>query len=346
MYIVALISISSYAPEKIREIILAGATVLRFNFSHGTPSEMTERIRVARSVIDELGLRGQIKILADLPGDKMRLGKFEPNHFHVKDGQRVVFRSGGASSDPADFIPVNYKNICDYLEVGQVLVLGDGECSLIVKEIHGPDSFTAEVFGNGFIPAERGIGIGPGVDGLDHITDKTLEHMANLPTIMPDWIAFSFVGNADYLRRAKLLLRQYALDDMPVLVAKIETPDGVTNIDEIAQECDVLMVARGDLEITAPYELLGVYQKQIIEAARRNNKQSIVGTQILESLLERKIPTRSEILDLTNIVLDGADGIMLSQETGLSCTPGYSVAVAKKIINAVEQFQLKNETKI
>ncbi len=145
--------------------------------------------------------------------------------------------------------------------------------------------------------------------------------------------------SVEYLKQAKSLLKKYlGTKILPPIVSKIETPKGVDKIDEIIKETDIVMVARGDLALTAPYEALGVYQKEVIKAAKKAKKQVIVATQILESLLQRHMPTRSEILDLTNIVLDGADGIMFAKETGISETPGYSISVAKKIIDRVEIF--------
>ncbi|MFA6098980.1 MAG: pyruvate kinase [Patescibacteria group bacterium] len=343
MYIVATISKNSYPAEKIEEILKAGATMLRFNFSHGTPQDQAGHIQTARTVIAKLGLEKSVKIIADLPGDKLRLGTFEPIHFPIKKGQLVKFVLDYNSDDPSKFIPIDADNICKYLKAGQPISVGDGDPALIITEIIDENTFTALVQNNGGIQSMKGFNIGRGVDELDHFTKKTLESIAYLPKIKPDLIALSFVNNRAYLKKAKkLLAEQYHSDKLPPLVAKLETPEAIKNLDEIAKDCDIFMVARGDLAITAPYEMLGIYQKQIVQAAKRNNKQVIVATQLLESLMESHTPTRSEILDLTNIVLDGADGIMFAKETGLSLTPGYSVSIAKKIINAVE----KNRDKI
>lgn len=344
MFIVATISKNSYAPEKIREIILAGASVLRFNFSHGSPEQMFEHIQVARQVIADLGMEGQVKIMADLPGAKLRLGQFEPFDYPIKVGQMLTFKSAKESADPAEFIPVNAEGIGRLVTVGQEITIADGSPSLRVKEILSDESFVAEALMDGFVIHMKGLNIGQGVDLQDHITPEFLAHADNLSSIKPDWIALSFVNSLEFVERAKAILRQkMQIDELPPIVAKVETAQGVEKINDIAQAVDVLMVARGDLAVTTPFELLGLEQKRIIRAAKKAGKPVIVATQLLESLLDGRVPTRSEILDLTNIVLDGADGIMFAKETGLSLTPGFSVAMARKIIEAVENNREKYE---
>lgn len=340
MFIIATISKNSYAPEKIREIILAGASVLRFNFSHGTPEQMLEHIQVAKQVIAELGLGGQVKIMADLPGAKLRLGQFEPFDYPVKAGQLVVFKSAKESLDPGDFIPVNAENIGRLVQLEQEISVADGSPNFMVKKILSDDSFLAVALNNGLLIHMKALNVGQGVDLQDHITPEFLAHAENLSQIKPDWIALSFANSADFVERAKTVLRQkMGVAELPPIVAKIETAQGVQQIEEIARVVDILMVARGDLAVTTPFELLGLSQKRIVRAAKTANKPVIVATQILESLLNERVPTRSEILDLTNIILDGADGIMFAKETGLSLTPGFSVSIAKKIIDAVELGQ-------
>lgn len=338
MYIVATISKNSFAPEKIKEIIIAGASVLRFNFSHGTPDQMFDRIQTARKVISELGGEKTIKIMADLPGAKLRLGKFEPFDYPVKSGQSFIFKTAKDSDSPEDFIPVNAENIGQLVKIGQEISIADGSPSFLINKILSDEAFTATALNDGLITHMKGLNIGQGVDSLNHLTEEFLTHAGMLSRIKPDWIALSFVNSAASIEHTKSILREKMdITKLPPIVAKIETPQGVKNIDEIAEKADILMVARGDLAVTTPFELLGLEQKCIVQAAKKANKPVIVATQILESLLDGRVPTRSEILDLTNIVLDGVDGIMFAKETGLSLTPGFSVSTAKKIIEAVEK---------
>lgn len=336
MYIVATISKNSYTADKIEEIILAGATVLRYNFSHGTPQEMREKIGVARAVIEKLGKKGTVKVMADIPGAKIRLGKFTPGEYAVEKGALVIFRSAGASEDPAEYIPVDYPKIASYIAVGQCVTCGDGELGFEVTKVIDDDAFEAKALNARHVPAMKALNLGSNMDSIEHITPQAIDHLKGLTAIDPEWVLFSFVNSAAYLKKLKSLLGEFNPGLSPYIVSKIETEQGVARIDEILEETNAAMVARGDLGLTVPIERIGIYQKNIVKAAKKAGKGSIVSTQILDSLLHYHIPSRAEVLDLTNIVMDGADGIMLAKETGISATPGYSVAVAKKIIDFVE----------
>ena len=339
MYIVATISINSYTADKIEEIIRAGAEVLRYNFSHGTPEEMTEKVNVAKEVINRLNVTEKVKILADLPGSKIRLGDIPvPGKvLPVTCGEVFTFKTGATTPDPCQFIPVNHPSIGAMVRKGDIFTLADGEIGFEVLENIDHDTFRARVLNTSRIPALKACNITKGIDELNHLTEKTIAHINNLPSINPDWVAFSFVNSTNYLKRAKDLLKPLITDDwQPRIVSKIETPQGIERTDEIAKESDIVLVARGDMGLMCPIELIGIYQKQIIRAAKAANKEVIVSTQILESVVSSYVPGRSDVLDLTNIILDGADGIMLARETGVSPTPGHSVEVARRIINAVE----------
>jgi len=340
MYIVATISKNSYPAEKIREIINAGATILRYNFSHGTPDEMYQKISIARDVIKELNQEGRVLIMADLPGAKIRLGKFQPSEFAVDKDQIITFRSGESSPNPEEYIPVDYPNIGKFIEIGKEISCADGELGFIITEIVDENTFKAKALNSRHIPTLKALNIGSAMDEIDHITDKTLEHLKNLSRINPELVAFSFVNSKEYLVRCKKLLNDFNPDLKAKIVSKLETENSLTNIKEILEESDYILVARGDLGLTVPIERLGIYQKIFTREARKAGKQVIVSTQILDSVVNQYTPQRAEILDLTNIVLDGADGIMLAKETGISLTPGQSILIAKKVIEYVEKSGL------
>lgn len=340
MYIVATISKNSYPADKIKEIILAGATVLRYNFAHGSPKELTEKIDIARQVIKDLDSEGKIKILADLPGSKIRLGDFLPKEQKAEKGQTFLFKSASFSENPLEFVPVDFNEIGTVVKPNQIFTLGDGEIAFEVIKIIDKESFKARALNNGYILNLKGINIGDEIDKLDHLNEKTIEHLNNLPNLKPEWVAFSFVNSGDYLKKAKKLLGQIQSDDwQPLIVSKVESPKGVKNIEDIIDQSDIIMVARGDLGLTMPIENLGLSQREIIKKTKAKGKQVIVATHILGSLLEYYVPVRAEVVDLTEIVLAGASGIMLTKETGISTTPGYSVTVAKKIIDTVQAHQ-------
>ncbi len=337
MYIVATISKNSYTAEKIEDILTAGAHVLRYNFSHGTPEEVAQKIQTARDVIDKLGLKNDVKILADLPGAKMRLGAFPGGEHTVEKDQEFIFRSAAESQNCSDYVPVDVEHIGRHVTPQQIISLGDGEMAFCVTEVIDNDSFRAKALNARHIPAMKGINVGSAVDTLNHLTQSTLDHIHYLPHIRPDWVAFSFVNSADYLQNAKNLIRNLHVPDWhPRIVSKIESPLGIKNIEAITALSDIVMVARGDLGLTCPIEHLGLLQKKIVQTARNLNKEVIVATQIMDSLLSYYTPQRAEVLDLTNIILDGAHGIMFAKETGISATPERAIELAKRIIAHVE----------
>ncbi|MFA6254773.1 MAG: pyruvate kinase [Patescibacteria group bacterium] len=343
MYIIATISKSSYPANKIEEIITAGATVLRYNFAHGSPQELKTKIDIARPVIAKLGLENKIKILADLPGSKVRLGDFAAKEYPVVKDQELTFASKDFSPDLAEYVPVAFPAVGTLVKKGQIFTLADGEIAFVVTSIVDQDSFKARALNTNAILNMKGINIGEKIDQLDHFNEKTLNHIKNLAQIKPDWVAFSFVNSRDYLIKAKKLLAEVTTKDwQPLIVSKIESPLGLKNIKEIIKETDIIMVARGDLGLTMPFENLGISQKEIVRQTKAAGKPVIVATQILASIVSSYVPTRAEILDLTNLVLDGVDGMMLSRETGISLTPGHSIQVAKKIIAAAENFKNLN----
>lgn len=340
MFIVATISKNSYSADKIEEIIRAGASILRFNFSHGTPLEVQAKVMVARDVIKKLGLVGKVRIMADLPGAKVRMGSFAGGEHQVQIGQKLVIKSAAHSSNPAEFLPVQLDRLGTRVKVGQIVTLGDGETGFEVEEITDENSFRVVALSNSSFSEYKGINLGSVIDSLDHFTPAMLEHLQYLVNIKPELVAFSFVNSEENALKAKALLTEYISDVwQPQLVAKIETAGGVENIAAIADVFDILLVARGDLGLTCPIETLGLSQKKIVKAAKAAGKEVIVSTQVLDSMVNYYLPTRAEVLDLTNIVLDGADGIMLAKETGISLTPGRSVTMAKKIIEAVEKSE-------
>jgi pyruvate kinase len=344
MFIIATISKNSYPKEKVREVLENGARVLRYNFSHGTPDEMAGRIGIAKEAIAELGLIGQVAILADLPGNKMRLGMFPGGEYPVTLGQEVTFKSSADSPDPEAFIPVDFFDIGAFVEPGQIISLGDGEVAFEVTRIIDNESLTARALNTRHIPALKGFNIGRAIDELDHFTPQTLEHIKHVSKLLPEWVAFTFVRSAHDIQKGRDLLAPYLTSSWnPKIVAKVETAIGIKNIEEIAASVDIVLVARGDLGLTMPIEQLGVSQKIITAAVKRAGKTLVISTQILDSLLSYYTPARAEVLDLTNIVLDGADGIMLAKETGISQTPGRSVAMAKRIIDTVEEYVRQNQ---
>ncbi len=336
MIIVATISKNSYAPEKIKEIIIAGADFLRFNFSHGTPKENVKKIQIARQVISELNT--DTKIIADLPGAKVRLGTFLEKIIEVNKGDEYIFRSEIQNKEQSvkEGIPVNFENLGNYVKEGQIIPLADGEIAFKVIKIIDNSAILMKALVCGQLKSLKGIHLGHVIDELDHCTEITRSAIKVLPEIKPEYVAFSFVNSSSILNEYKSLLSEVITQTwQPEIISKLESLQAIEKLDEIIDTTDWIMVARGDLGLNIPLDQVGLVQKQMVKRTKEKGKKSIVATQILESSIDHYIPKRSDILDLTNIVLDGADGIMLCQETGLGSNPGRSVAIAKDIISTV-----------
>ena len=315
----------------VNSMIGAGIDVLRYNLSYGTPEETREKIAIAREVIAKSAR--DVKILADLPGNKIRLGKLFNDTFKVTKGQEVVFKSGTEAVD-GSYVPVNFPKIGRFVKTGDVVTSKDGELAFMVAAVD-EDGFCGTALTSYEMISGKGFNCGRAIDELDHMTEQTVVQMRAIAEAEPDMVAFSFVNDKEKLKRAKERLAQFAHPAWkPVIVAKIESPLGVENISSIVDECDMIMVARGDLGLQCDFRMLGLYQKNITKAVGAKGKKVIVATQILDSLLSNFIPSRADILDLTNIVMDGADGIMFSA-TSSANDPAMLIKTAREIISAV-----------
>jgi pyruvate kinase len=341
MQIIATISKNSYQPEKIAEIVTAGANILRYNLSHGSPEKQIAIVASARAVIARLSKTGQVKILADLPGLKIRLGEFSEQEYHVSEGDTVTFKSAKSSPTAAKFIPIDYPHVGKCVAKDQIITIADGEIGLKVIKIVNSNSFQAVALNSHKILQFKGVHLGFSMDSLDQLSAITPHLLTTVAAINPEIVAFSFVNSVEYLTQAKKLVYA-ALPQRPLVMAKIETEKGLTHLAQITKHVDYIMVARGDMGVSMPFDQLGISQKHIVSHCKKHHIPVIVATQILSSLLNSYLPTRAEILDLTNIVLDGADGILLANETGLSLTPGHSITVARSIIENVQKYVSRN----
>ncbi|MBI2485151.1 hypothetical protein HYW18_03325 [Candidatus Uhrbacteria bacterium] len=335
MEIIATVSRKTFARDKVREIVDAGATILRYNLSHGEPEENRGKLCTAREVIAASGRR--VRLLADLPGAKIRTGDFPEKEAPIEEGEIVTFRTGKESPGWKEYIPVNLEHFAIYLKVGSIFTTGDGEVAFEVTHIVSPSEVRAKSLVTGTHKNFKGLNFGPLIDDLDHCNDTTRAMMDILSEAKPELVAFSFVNSKEMLRRCKAELAERFTTEWahPLIVSKVESPKGVEHIREIIEETDWVLIARGDLGLNVPMEELALAQKKITALCRAAAKPVIVSTQMLESSIDQYIPRRSDILDLSNAIFDGADGIMLCRETGLNDHPGHPIAVAKRIIDAL-----------
>jgi len=313
-------------------MIEAGVDAFRIKCSHHSVEVLSQSLMQARQQIDQNG--GKVKLLADLPEAKIRLGEFPQARVVLPAGREYNFREAKASADPENFIPIDYPGVVKHLSVGDQFYVGDGLLAFTVTEITDEQGFKARTDNSSKLILRTSLTLPKVIGKLNHVTPIIDEILKELPKSRPEMVAFSFVGSKRMLQELKKKLANHTSANwQPQVIAKIESEDGVKNIDEILEEADGIMVARGDLALCLPYYQLGKHQKYLVKKAKEKGKYVIVATQVLQSLLENYLPMRSDILDLTNIYLDGASAVMLCMETAHSETPERAVKVAKEIIN-------------
>lgn len=345
--IIATIHKNPYNSHKTEKIIKAGADVLRFNLAHLDPKDNVKFMEDAR--LQAKKYNRNCKIMADIPGSKIRIAPFHKplvrkNSFiKITEGGEYTLTSGRFSYNNKTIV-IDHPNLSEIIEVGETVILGDGEAALEVRGKLKRGKYltkgikNSEIAYMGSVSTEKS---GKFCAELSAHTDKILHIMAKF---QPDYITRSFVSSKKQILEYKKLLKKYNLSKVS-LIAKIETQEGVDNIKEILKEVNGVMVARGDLGLIADFRILGINQKKIVEAAKKEKKIVIVSTQIIESIDKNFVPIRSDILDLTNIVLDGADMIMLCRETAHSDTPEKNIRVVKEIIGKVKEYKesIKNK---
>lgn len=329
--IVATIGPSSEAPEILRKLILAGMDVARLNFAHGTYEEQGARIKNIRRLAEELGK--QVAILQDLPGPKLRIGEIlREEGLALEEGQSVfLVLSPRAERE----IPVPLPAVFEALKKGDRILLADGNIQLEVIE-PGRERVECGVIVGGVLLSHQGMNL-PGVRlPISSITDDDIRHLNFGLDMEVDWVALSFVRSASDIKKLRrIMLRRGA--SVPI-IAKIEKQEAVEAIEEICKEADGVMVARGDLGLEIPLEEVPTQQKNIIRLANRLGKPSIVATQMLESMVHNPRPTRAEVADVANAILDGADAVMLSEETTIGKYPVEAVSIMHRIAERTEKF--------
>lgn len=334
--IVATLGPSLDNPDVLRRVIMAGADVFRANFSHGSHATHAERINQVRILAKELGRI--VAILADLQGPKIRIARFQNGKVQLKEGQSFILdpkMDENAGTDEA--VSLDYKNLPRDVFPGDTLLLDDGRMVMRVIKIIG-EQIHCKVEVEGELSNNKGINRLGGGLSADALTDKDRIDLVEAVRLEADYIAVSFPRNADDIKEARVLLK--AAGSNAGVIAKIERTEAIRNIEEIIHASDAIMVARGDLGVElGDAELPGV-QKQIIHLARRLKKPVITATQMLETMTHNTIPTRAEVSDVANAVLDGTDAVMLSQETAVGKYPEKAVAAMHRICLSAEKNPL------
>lgn len=329
--IVATIGPASEKPEILRSLILAGIDVARLNFAHGTYEEHRERIRNIRRLSEEIGK--PIAILQDLPGPKLRIGELASEEGFLLEEGKVVSLVLAEKSEKE--IPLPEPAVFEAVKKGDKILLADGNIQLEVVK-RGKERIDCEVLVGGVLLSHQGINL-PGVSlSISSITEEDIRHLNFGIDMGVDWVALSFVRNARDIRRLRRIMLRKGVH-IPI-IAKMEKQEAVENMEEICREADGVMVARGDLGLEIPLEDVPTQQKNIIRLANRLGKPCIVATQMLESMVHNPRPTRAEVTDVANAILDGADAVMLSEETTVGKYPVEAVSIMHRIAERTEKF--------
>jgi pyruvate kinase len=321
--------------EQITALVESGMDVARLNFSHGKHTDHEAAYHMVREASDKVGRA--VAVLADLQGPKIRLGTFADGPVTWATGSRVCVTVEEVEGT-AERVSTTYKDLANDVRVGDRLLVDDGKLALTVVEVDGPDVWCLVVEG-GQVSNNKGLSL-PGVAvSVPALSEKDIEDLRFALSLSVDFVALSFVRHPRDADLVREIMRQEDVE-VPV-IAKLEKPEAVENLEAIVEAFDGIMVARGDLGVELPLEQVPLVQKRAVQAARERNKPVIVATQMLESMISASRPTRAEASDVANAVLDGADAVMLSGETSVGKFPIAAVRTMERIIDAVESDEVR-----
>ena len=330
--------------NNLEKIIQAGANVVRMNFSHGSPEDHVERAAKVREIAARLGV--QVAILGDLQGPKIRVSTFKDNKILLNVGDKFTLDAELSKGEGTnEHVGIDYKKLPEDVVPGDILLLDDGRVQLKVLDVKGAKIIT-EVTVGGLLSNNKGINKQGGGLSADALTEKDKEDIKTAARINVDYLAVSFPRSAEDLHYARRLARDAGCEAQ--IVSKVERAEAVATdqiMDEIILASDVVMVARGDLgvEIGDP-ELVGV-QKKLIRRSRQLNRVVITATQMMESMITNPMPTRAEVMDVANAVLDGTDAVMLSAETAAGQYPAETVEAMARVCLGAEKMPSVNISK-
>ncbi len=329
--ILATIGPASNNYETIKSLAAAGANVFRLNFSHGTHDIHKDVVKIIRQINKEQGIN--LGILQDLQGPKIRVGEVENNGVEIKQGDKITI-----TNDPvvgsASLVSTVYQNLPNDVISGDRILIDDGNLEVIVNDTDGKNVNCTVIHG-GILKSRKGINLPNTKVSAPSLTEKDIEDLEFGLAQDVDWIALSFVRSAADI--ADLRERIQKAGKVSKIVAKIEKPEALDNIDAIIEATDAIMVARGDLGVEVPMEIVPLWQKRIVEKCKLACKPVIIATQMMESMIVNPRPTRAETNDVANAVLDGADAVMLSAETASGRYPVNSVKAMSSIIRYLEE---------
>lgn len=334
--IVATLGPACSTKEVIKDMIDAGVNVFRINFSHADYTDVKERIDIIRGLNNEFGYT--TAILADLQGPKLRVGVMKEDVV-VKPGDIITFQTAEDVPGTAERVYMNYKEFPRDVNPGERVLLDDGKLMFEALETNGTTEVVCKVIQGGPLKSKKGVNLPNTKVSLPALTKKDIKDALFAIENQVDWIALSFVRTPADLEELQDLIAKNSEHKIPI-VAKIEKPEAVENIDKIVAFCDGLMVARGDLGVEIPAHEVPLIQKKLIHRAKTARIPVIVATQMMETMITSLTPTRAEVNDVANSVMDGADAVMLSGETSVGNYPVQVIEKMTQIIEAVEDSPL------
>ncbi len=334
--IVATLGPASSSKEVLRQMLIKGANVFRINFSHADYEDVKERVKIIRELNEELGFNASI--LADLQGPKLRVGVMKDEVF-VDEGDEIIFATGERFEGTKARVYMTYDRFPMDTKPGEKILLDDGKLIFEVVSTDGKKEVLAKVIQGGPLKSKKGVNL-PNTDiSQPALTEKDIEDAKFAISLKVDWIALSFVRKQEDLIELQDLIKAHSEHKIPI-IAKIEKPEGVENIDKIVSYCDGLMVARGDLGVEVPAQDVPLIQKQLVLRAKQARIPVIIATQMMETMISSLTPTRAEVNDVANSVMDGADAVMLSGETSVGSYPVQVIEKMSSIIRSVEDSEL------
>ena len=340
--IVATLGPASSDPDLLERMIRSGVNVVRLNFSHGKAQDHIDRARLVREAAQRAGR--EVGIMADLQGPKIRVGKFAEGKIFLEPGQKFVLDAARTELGDSDAVGLDYKSLPREVKAGDVLLLNDGLIVITVDAVVGEQIRTTVKLG-GELSNNKGINKQGGGLSAPALTGKDMEDIRTAMSFHADYVAVRFPKNATDMEMARQLCN-VACDNghRPGLIAKIERAEAIPNLEEILRASDGIMVARGDLAVEVGNAVVPALQKRMIKLAREKDKVVITATQMMESMITNPVPTRAEVSDVANAVLDGTDAVMLSAETAAGKYPLETVIEMAKICHAAEgseEFELE-----
>lgn len=332
--IVATLGPASSSPEVLEEMARAGCDVFRINFSHGDYTIVESQVKTIREINRKMGIH--VSILGDLQGPKLRVGEMENNGVELKDGAEFIFTTNKVIGT-AEKVFMTYQQFPKDVKVGEIVLIDDGKLALKVTSTNGKDEVKALVLHGGILSSKKGVNLPNTKVSLPCLTEKDIADLKFALSMEFDWIGLSFVRSGADIVELKNLIKEINPQSKAKVIAKIEKPEAILDIESIIFETDALMVARGDLGVEVPMERVPVLQKMLVKKCLAATKPVIIATQMMESMITNISPTRAEVSDVANSVMDGADAVMLSGETSVGKHPVKVIEAMSKIIAQVEK---------